>query len=1187
MTTSKPPLVRFVQFLGKVKFTTVLLMGGAVIMTAGTIVESRESREVAWSAIYGTLWFDVFLLLIGLNLVIAVVNRIPIQRHQWPFVVTHFSIVMLLVGAWISATFGYEGRLVVTEGNEESRLLLDTSEIRTRWYAGSHASGPGHTHDGGVEAAFPVATSRRLAGLVLQEEGESRPEIQIAEYIEDGVATVELAEAEPGGPPGVEVLVSSGQQQVERWLIAGDPRSQRVDLGPFEIEFRVGEPEVSPARAESAGAEVVITRIDGGPPVRISVPAQLGQAVACGPSLVAEVQHFFLNARVIDGELTELPSGPGNPAAVVEVRSEQGSEIHTVFSKFPDFNAIRGRDANPPLVAGVGLTAPAPLEKAQVAILLGADQQLQVQLTNNYGLQRIEPIAVGQTVALEGSKLGLRLQRLLESARPEIMVRPSPAGRKTGASYVRVEIRLSGQSRSLWLGRGGPARAASFDGVGEIEVAFGPQMRPLPFAIALEEFEVVRYPGSSRPAEYSSRVQVKPAGSDLPQRTEVISMNRPLDVAGFRLFQSSYQLGQQGGPDTTILSVAYDPGVRIVYVAFVLIILGIAWGLRGVRPKSAPAAAAPDPQRLAREGPIHGAQTEAAAARRARGSRLGASLGLLLAVGFGLAPATALRAEAAAPEFTVEATESWAIVADGRVKPLLTFANETAQAITGRERFAGLSALEIVWGYALASRDFVDRDYIRIDSLELKAALALPADQRRFSYNALSSHPQFRPLVEQALQRERQELPLSRVEKDALVAYGKLDRVAGLISGNALMIVPLPDASGSWLSPQALRESPVAAQRAIFDGFAQLAAAYGDRDGDAFRREAESLGAALRDLNPSVYPPESKIKSEIFYEDFNAFGKAWKLYLGGFLVVTILGFSERRWGYTLGLVLIGMGFVFHTIGIGTRWVIAERAPVSDMYESLVFMGWGAIALGLIPEVTYQKRFVALAAGFMGFLTLAFAENLPIDSAINPLVPVLAHTSWLSIHVMTIMLSYSALALAMVLGHVMMFAAVFQPQKQVMLSSLSKILYKTLQLGLLFLAAGIIFGAIWANESWGRYWGWDPKETWSLITLFVYLAIIHARFAGWLSHFGLAASSILGFLAVVMTYYGVNFILAAGLHSYGFSEGGQLYAALYAIVEVAIVVAAYLRYRSAEGTRGVGWALPGGGHAPSTNQESRS
>jgi ABC-type transport system involved in cytochrome c biogenesis permease subunit len=197
---------------------------------------------------------------------------------------------------------------------------------------------------------------------------------------------------------------------------------------------------------------------------------------------------------------------------------------------------------------------------------------------------------------------------------------------------------------------------------------------------------------------------------------------------------------------------------------------------------------------------------------------------------------------------------------------------------------------------------------------------------------------------------------------------------------------------------------------------------------------------------------------------------------------------------------------------------------------------------------------------IGFLTLAFAENLPIDSAINPLLPVLAHTSWLSIHVMTIMLSYSALALTMALGHVALFLQLFRPGRTEQLQLLSKLLYKTLQVGLLFLAAGIICGAVWANESWGRYWGWDPKETWSLITFFVYLAIVHAHFAGWLHDFGLAASAILGFLSVIMTYYGVNFVLSAGLHSYGFADGGQVYALIYVLVEVAIVAGAFARYR---------------------------
>ena len=190
------------------------------------------------------------------------------------------------------------------------------------------------------------------------------------------------------------------------------------------------------------------------------------------------------------------------------------------------------------------------------------------------------------------------------------------------------------------------------------------------------------------------------------------------------------------------------------------------------------------------------------------------------------------------------------------------------------------------------------------------------------------------------------------------------------------------------------------------------------------------------------------------------------VHVGNFLAVLLFGFTLRPRGYLLGLGLLVAGFVWHTVGVGTRWAIAGRAPVSDMYESLVFTGWGAIAVAMVPEALYRRRFFALVAGLLGFLILAFAENLPIDSAINPLVPVLAHTSWLSIHVMTIMLSYSALALTMALGHVALFLQLFRPGRTEQLQLLLKPLYKTLQVGLLFLAAGIICGAVWANESWG-------------------------------------------------------------------------------------------------------------------------
>lgn len=514
------------------------------------------------------------------------------------------------------------------------------------------------------------------------------------------------------------------------------------------------------------------------------------------------------------------------------------------------------------------------------------------------------------------------------------------------------------------------------------------------------------------------------------------------------------------------------------------------------------------------------------------------------------------------PGLPTELTRGWAILAAGRVKPLDTFATETVIAITGKPTFDGLSALDIIWGYHLASESFRTREYVRIDSLELKARLDLDPAKKRFAFNTLMDNPEFRTVVERAISRQKADAELTRIERDALETYNRLELIADIVSGAALRIVPVPDSERNWATPVDLKGASNAAHRAVYGTFAALATAYGAGDAHGFRAAALKLGPALSSVHPGAYPTESDLRRELFYNDLNAFGKAWVVYLLSFLVVLFSGIGKRKWAYISGLALLLLGFAAHTTGLGLRWVVAARAPVSDMYESLVFMGWGAIAIGLLLEAVYRKRYFALVAGLMGFLSLMFAERLPLDSSINPLVPVLAHTSWLSIHVMTIMLSYSAFALTMAFGHVVIAIQLFRPGKTEQLRTLSSLLYKALQVGLLFLAAGIVFGAIWANESWGRYWGWDPKETWSLITFFVYLAIVHGRFAGWLHNFGLAVSAIVGFLSVLMTYYGVNFVLGAGLHSYGFASGGLVWVLLFLALEIGIIAAATVRYRIA-------------------------
>ncbi|MBI4115500.1 MAG: cytochrome c biogenesis protein CcsA, partial [Candidatus Omnitrophica bacterium] len=173
-------------------------------------------------------------------------------------------------------------------------------------------------------------------------------------------------------------------------------------------------------------------------------------------------------------------------------------------------------------------------------------------------------------------------------------------------------------------------------------------------------------------------------------------------------------------------------------------------------------------------------------------------------------------------------------------------------------------------------------------------------------------------------------------------------------------------------------------------------------------------------------------------------------------------------------------------------------------------------------------------------------------------PVLRSNYWLTIHVLTITLSYGAFLLAWGLGHANLISFAFRPEKEKEHEELGGYVYRALQIGVVLLAAGTILGGVWANDSWGRFWGWDPKETWALIALFGYLAVLHARYVGWIEHFGTAVGAVVAFLGILMAWYGVNFVLAAGLHSYGFGDGGLHY--VLAVVGIDLLFVSYLAFR---------------------------
>ncbi|HXV28390.1 MAG TPA: cytochrome c biogenesis protein CcsA, partial [bacterium] len=310
----------------------------------------------------------------------------------------------------------------------------------------------------------------------------------------------------------------------------------------------------------------------------------------------------------------------------------------------------------------------------------------------------------------------------------------------------------------------------------------------------------------------------------------------------------------------------------------------------------------------------------------------------------------------------------------------------------------------------------------------------------------------------------------------------------------------------------------------------------------------------------------SLIHAEVTYNRLRPFSWAWKFYLGSILIFVVLGFTNIRsvktWGVRIEALLFLAGFAFHSYGFYLRCVIAGRPPVSNMYESIIWVSWAAVLFSLILSLLYRSGFLRPVAAAVSALALILAQSFPtlLDPSLAPLVPVLRSNLWLTVHVLTITLSYGAFALAWGIGHAAIFNFAFSRGNTERQKTLLEYLYRALQIGVVLLAAGTVLGGVWANYSWGRFWGWDPKETWALIALLGYLTVLHGRFAGWLDNFGFAVGSTVAFLGILMAWYGVNFVLAAGLHSYGFGGGGLPYVAAAVIFDLILIGGAAFIYK---------------------------
>jgi len=563
---------RILEFLGSVKMTVVLLVFGAIAMGVGTVLESRVGVDLAQSSVYSAVWFDFFLLMIAVNLSAAVINRIPLQRHQLSFVVVHASIILLMFGAWISRHYGYEGQLRIYEGQGSSDLSLYDKEILLTGPDAGSVTGERIVH-----RRFSLPDTVFMDGLALQEKGSGNIGVKVVRFVANGFLKSGIAATDEGIGPGIRYTVSGQGESLDGWLLAEHPEYRRNDLGPFEVEilrFRTQDALDHRIADISEGSAVYVERGDGGDPLRVPLPEGVGQEISLSGGITVKVASFFEFGRVVEGALANDPGGPRNPAAVVEVTSASRTERHVVFSEFPEFSQHKV-DPQGPLTAGVRLAASSASSKPLLTFLIGPGGKFFTQVSGASGRGQVAELPIDGKVAITGTPFSFTLKKFLVDATKKTEVIEANPGEEGGRAIVQLAVETEGDSREFWLEQG--ARIPVPIAGSGMQFEFLRKSKQLPFRVDLADFQVDYYPGGRRPANYSSDVRIASIDGSTPAMASLISMNRPLDYMGFRLFQSSYVLGGGGRPDLTILAVSYDPGVPVVYAAFILLILGVGW----------------------------------------------------------------------------------------------------------------------------------------------------------------------------------------------------------------------------------------------------------------------------------------------------------------------------------------------------------------------------------------------------------------------------------------------------------------------------------------------------------------------------------------------------------------------------------------------------------------------------------
>lgn len=548
----------------------------------------------------------------------------------------------------------------------------------------------------------------------------------------------------------------------------------------------------------------------------------------------------------------------------------------------------------------------------------------------------------------------------------------------------------------------------------------------------------------------------------------------------------------------------------------------------------------------------------------------------------------------------------------GRVKPIDTLARESVRFITGSEFFGTvrdnsdgqqeittkMDPLALILDFAAHPVQWQTNPVLYVPLIDLRTKLKMKESSKWVSARELMENTEFtgwvhdvetkRMAAEQNAETIIYDDPKQKRLEDAAVELDQRAQMFEMACDMSLIII-LPDGSKSnnWLALSTvlnLTDKDAEAAAPIKTAWNGLLEAYKSGDNAAFAADSQAMKDGVVQLAGNDYADPVRLDREVFYNWFKPFRWAWIIYLITTAALVASLMTTNKWAYAGAMSLFATAILFHAGAFALRCYITGWAPVTNMYETVIWVAMMGAVFSYVLELVYRQRTLAIGGVVVALLATVVADAMPAEygGAIRNLTPVLRSNYWLTIHVLTIVSSYAAFALALVLGNIVLGQYIWQyvspaiyhrPSAPANVKSNLLFTYRAVQVGVLLVAAGTILGGLWADVSWGRFWGWDPKEVWALIVLLTYLALLHGRYAGWIKQFGMAAGAVVAFTAVVMSWYGVNFVLGAGLHAYGFNTGGQEYVVAGVLVQWAYVATAWFMYRELQKSSAVRKAAP--------------